>query len=124
FYLDQERWLPAHCSHPRVGVMINAFPFEVIWIFDPGVAGIVTSLQKTSQFFFREITLVHASITFGNAQMLEKLNQNKVIAGLLLVGGHAAFVRGPCFDRLSTKLLDCLFVVANVSEQLRGKHHR
>jgi hypothetical protein len=105
-------------------MMVKPHPFLFVRIFDPRVAGVTAPFQKMVQLVLREIVLIRAGVAFGNAQMPQKLDQNNVIAFFVLVCGYTSFIWESGFDRLSVKLLDFLFVVADMGKQLRSENHR
>ena len=91
--------------------MIASFPYQFAWILIPWPS-VAASFEKRREFFVRKLVFIHAGVTFGDAIISEKLNQNDVITFLVDVGSDAVFVGRMLVGRFSEKIGDLAFAIA------------
>ena len=100
--------------------MIASFPYQFAWILIPWPS-VAASFEKRREFFVRKLVFIHAGVTFGDAIISEKLNQNDVITLLVDLGSDAVFVGKMLVGRFSEEIGDLAFAIAEGREHLAAQ---
>ena len=105
-------------GNPGPGFLIGSLPLLLGWILFPW-SSVAASFEERIYLCLRQLRLVYSSITFCQAQTIEKLNQDSVFTFFVEPRDDPSFVGGGFLYWCSKKSFDVLLVVPQRREHPR-----